>query len=90
MRRVAKSRGILVVLVCGCLIAAISSAAGAESDDSAEQSRHPGRITGVVLSAASGKPIAGAYVGVGDFGDAGGSNLARFQQQGLYAYTETD
>jgi len=90
MRRVAKSREILVVLVCGCLIAAISSVTRAGSDDSAEQPRHPGRIAGVVLSAAGGKPIAGAYVGVGGFGDAGGSNLARFQQQGTYAYTETD
>jgi len=90
MWRVAESGEILVVLVCGCLIAAVSSVTGAEGDDSAAETRHPGRITGVVLSAASGKPIAGAYVGVGDFGDAGGSNLARFQQQGIYAYTETD
>ena len=90
MQRVLKSGETLLALVCGCLIAAISSVTRAESDDSAEQPRHPCRITGVVLSAASGKPIAGAYVGVGDFGDAGGSNLTRFRRQGLYAFTETD
>jgi hypothetical protein len=44
----------------------------------------------VVVSAATGEPVSGAYVGVGDFGDAGGSNLDRFEKQGLYAHTETD
>ena len=80
----------LVILACGCLLALLSSAVGAERPDSIEEPKHLGRITGVVLSAATGKPIAGAYVGVGDFGDAGGSNLGRFQKQGIYAHTETD
>lgn len=51
---------------------------------------HRGRIVGVALEGDTGKPIAGAYAGIGDFGDAGGSNLGRFQKQGRYAHTETD
>jgi len=49
-----------------------------------------GRITGVVVEAATGKPIAGAYVGTGDFGDSGGSNYSRHRQRGLHAKTKTD
>lgn len=90
MRGLRESGQMLVVLACGCLLALLSSAVGAERPDSKEEPKHPGRITGVVLSAATGKPIAGAYVGVGDFGDAGGSNLGRFQEQGIYAHTKTD
>ncbi len=90
MRRVQKCGEMLVVLACACLLALLSSAGGAERPESQNEPKYPGRITGVVVSAATGKPVAGAYVGVGDFGDAGGSNLGRFQQQGIYAHTETD
>ena len=90
MRGLRESGEMLVVFACGCLLATLSSAVAAERPDSKEEPKHPGRITGVVLSAATGKPIAGAYVGVGDFGDAGGSNLGRFQKQGIYAHMETD
>ncbi len=49
-----------------------------------------GKFSGEVIEAATGKPIAGAYVGVGDFGDSGGSNYSRHRQQGLHAKTKTD
>ena len=54
------------------------------------QAEKRGRISGSVVSSATGRPIAGAYVGIGDFGDAGGSNMERFRQQGIYSTTETD
>jgi len=66
------------------------AAATPGSQTASEAGRFDGRISGTVLSAETGAPVAGAYVGVGDFGDAGGTNLARFHEQGLYAYTETD
>ncbi|MHC4166887.1 MAG: peptidase associated/transthyretin-like domain-containing protein, partial [Planctomycetota bacterium] len=49
-----------------------------------------GKIAGVVVEAATGKPIIGAYVGVGDFGDSGGSNYSRHSEQGLFAKARTD
>jgi hypothetical protein len=49
-----------------------------------------GRIRGVVVNAATGQPVAGAYVGVGDFGDSGGSNYERHRAQGFFAKAETD
>ena len=57
----------------------------ADADDSDR-----GKIAGVVVEASTGKPIAGAYVGTGDFGDSGGSNYSRHRQQGLHAKTKTD
>ncbi len=90
MRRLGHCGWMLVVSGCAFLIATTPPAPGAEDPDAPEGPKHTGRITGTVLSAATGKPIAGAYVGVGDFGDAGGSNLGRFQKQGLYAHTTTD
>jgi hypothetical protein len=67
----------------------------AQSDYSSEDSRQVtqeerGRISGVVLDSATGKPIVGAYVGIGDFGDSGGSNYSRHRQQGLFAKAQTD
>ena len=61
----------------------------ADADSPSDKAR-PGSISGRVVEAGTGKPVANAYVGVGDFGDAGGSNLERFEQQGLYAHTKTD
>ncbi|MGB2808754.1 MAG: DUF1573 domain-containing protein [Sedimentisphaerales bacterium] len=55
-----------------------------------EGSEHPGRISGVVVSSVTGEPIAGAYVGVGDFGDSGGSNYSRHRSQGFHDKTKTD
>jgi beta-lactamase regulating signal transducer with metallopeptidase domain len=49
-----------------------------------------GRIRGVVVNSVTGKPIEGAYVGVGDFGDSGGSNYSRHRSQGFFAKAKTD
>lgn len=49
-----------------------------------------GKITGRVVEKETGKPLEGVYVGTGDFGDAGGSNMARFANQGKYRHTLTD
>ncbi len=49
-----------------------------------------GRIRGVVVNSVTGKPVEGAYVGVGDFGDSGGSNYARHRSQGFFDKAETD
>ncbi|MHC4693518.1 MAG: right-handed parallel beta-helix repeat-containing protein [Planctomycetota bacterium] len=55
-----------------------------------EGSEHPGRISGVVVNSDTGDPIVGAYVGVGDFGDSGGSNYSRHRSQGFHDKTKTD
>jgi hypothetical protein len=49
-----------------------------------------GRIRGTVVNASTGETLARAYVGVGDFGDSGGSNYSRHRQQGLFAKAKTD
>ena len=56
----------------------------------AQDIEHPGRIVGLVVDAANEEPISDAYVGTGDFGDAGGTNLSRFAKQGRYVHTRTD
>jgi hypothetical protein len=43
-----------------------------------------------VTDAATGKPVTGAYVAIDQSGDAGGSNLGRFREQGIYVTGETD
>ncbi|MHC4461936.1 MAG: M56 family metallopeptidase [Planctomycetota bacterium] len=55
-----------------------------------EPSGHAGRISGIVVSSATGEPVSGAYVGVGDFGDSGGSNYSRHRSQGFHDKTKTD
>ena len=79
MQRLSTIAGVLGVQM---LLASASSAFDAPE--------HPGTISGTVVSSATGAPVAGAYVGIGDFGDAGGANLERFRKQGLYAETQTD
>ena len=49
-----------------------------------------GRIRGVVTNTVTGKPIEGAYVGVGNFGDSGGANYERHRAQGFFAKATTD
>jgi len=49
-----------------------------------------GSVSGVVVDAATGQPIPGAYVAIDHSGDAGGTNLERFREQGIYVTTETD
>ena len=55
-----------------------------------ETDKNRGRIIGVVLNSVTGEPIAGAYVGVGDFGDSGGSNYSRHVSEGFHDKTKTD
>jgi len=55
-----------------------------------ETASHPGVIRGIVVDAETGNAIAGAYVGVGEFGDSGGSNRSRHRKEGLSAKSETD
>lgn len=64
--------------------------AGDEGDDKAAQGENRGEVSGTVTNATTGDPVAGAYVGVGDFGDSGGSNHDRHRQEGLYAQGKTD
>ncbi|MBN2183389.1 MAG: hypothetical protein JW715_15875 [Sedimentisphaerales bacterium] len=59
-------------------------------NDKQVASEERGRISGEVRNSGTGEPIVGAYVGVGDFGDSGGSNYSRHSKQGLFAKAQTD
>ncbi|MCA9432447.1 MAG: carboxypeptidase regulatory-like domain-containing protein, partial [Candidatus Omnitrophica bacterium] len=48
-----------------------------------------GALSGKVLDASSGAPIADAFVAIDHSGDAGGSNLERFKEEGIYATART-
>ena len=50
---------------------------------------HPGIIKGIVIDADTAQPIPGAYVGVGWFGDSGGSNRSRHREMGWFAKDTT-
>jgi hypothetical protein len=76
----------LTALAIGLAIGIVAVAAAPE----AATPKHPGQIVGTVVRADTGQPIPRAYVGTGLFGDAGGSNLARFEAEGLYSHTKTD
>ena len=65
--------GLVFGAICSC--PAVSSAEQANS--------HPGVIRGIVTDAETGKAIANAYVGVGEFGDSGGSNRSRHREEGF-------
>ena len=69
---------VAVVLFCAVV-------ASAEEADG-----HPGVICGTVVDAESGEAIAGAYVGVGEFGDSGGTNRSRHRAEGWFAKGKTD
>jgi len=79
MRRLRTIAGVLAVQM---LVASGSSASDAPG--------HPASSPARWSTSATGVPVAGAYVGIGDFGDAAGTNLERFRKQGLFAHTETD
>jgi len=72
--------GLAFAAVCFCR--AVSSAEKAGS--------HPGVIRGIVTDAETGEAVANAYVGVGEFGDSGGSNRSRHREEGLFAKGQTD
>ncbi len=78
-----------VLIMAGVISPAAGTADGAQTV--AQQTKPArGSIHGRVLDAASNKPIVGAYVGTGDFGDSGGSNYARHREKGYHASTYTD
>lgn len=54
------------------------------------ETTQPGTVYGNVLDATSGEPIANAFVAIDHSGDAGGSNLERFHNEGLYSTATTD
>jgi len=62
---------------------------GPADEDSASRATR-GTVSGVVTDAATGKPVSGAYVAIDRSGDAGGSNLGRFREQGIYVTGEAD
>lgn len=86
MIRKTHSAGRVSAIVVAVGLCCFCSAVSAE----AEKPAHPGVIRGIVVDAETGKAIEGAYVGVGDFGDSGGSNRSRHRSQGLFAKSETD
>jgi beta-lactamase regulating signal transducer with metallopeptidase domain len=49
-----------------------------------------GRVSGVVTNARTGEPVAGAFVAIDHSGDAGGANLGRLKDEGIYVTAETD
>ena len=68
-----------------------SSPTSAESDiPKTPVASDRGQIRGIVVNAATGEPIAGAYVAIDHSGDAGGTNLGRFRDEGIYVTGETD
>ncbi len=71
------------------LVFLLSSATTAAPLQDARPPIHRGKITGVVVHGVTGRPISGASVGVGDFGDSGGSNYARHREQGLHDASRT-
>ena len=62
----------------------------AEETPGAKSHGTRGRISGVVLNAATGEPVAGAFVAIDHSGDAGGANLRRLKKQGIYVTAESD
>jgi hypothetical protein len=72
--------GLVVAVMCSYRAVSLAEEAGA----------HPGVIRGIVTDAETCEAIAGAYVGVGEFGDSGGSNRSRHMKEGLFAKGQTD
>lgn len=79
-----------LVVVAVSHVALLAQSDYASEDRGQVTQEERGRISGVVLDSATGRPIVGAYVGIGDFGDSGGSNYSRHRQQGLFAKAQTD
>jgi hypothetical protein len=68
----------------------VTLGAAAFAQSATEQATLGGTVSGVVIDAISGEPIEGAYVGLGDFGDAGGANHRRHEAMGLKRDARTD
>jgi hypothetical protein len=65
-------------------------AGAAEQQAPATPARPIGRVKGIVLDAVTDQPIPGTYVAIDSSGDSGGSNLERFEEEGIYVNAETD
>ncbi|MBN2210470.1 MAG: hypothetical protein JW709_03660 [Sedimentisphaerales bacterium] len=78
------------VIIIGMEMAGWANQVAGAQEASEKPAADRGTITGVVTDAATGKPIAGAYVGIGDFGDSGGANYKGRKEKGIYVHTETD
>jgi len=72
------------------LLAVWGGLAGVALPGQPQQEADRGEVCGVVVDAANGEALAGAYVAIDHSGDASGANLGRFQKQGIYVTTETD
>ncbi len=66
------------------------SATSATAADSTNTTSLGGTVRGVVRNEATGAMVDGAFVAIDHSGDAGGSNLERFQNEGIYVTAETD
>ncbi len=67
----------------------LATALGSPPKEKPVPQRTRGTVAGVVTNAATGKSVPGAYVAIDHSGDAGGSNLGRFREQGIYVTGET-
>ena len=75
-----------------------SAASGPPAQAAASAPRPPttattvlsGIVSGVVMNDTTGEPVPGAFVAIDHTGDAGGANLERFNEEGLYVTTETE
>jgi TPR repeat protein/beta-lactamase regulating signal transducer with metallopeptidase domain len=64
---------------------------GEPKDTAAASPSSPnGVIKGVVVNETTEEPVSGAFVAIDHTGDAGGSNLERFNKEGLYVVAQTD
>jgi len=79
-----------LVVVAVSRVALLAQSHYASEDGRQVTQEERGRISGLVLDSATEKPIVGAYVGIGDFGDSGGSNYSRHRSQGIFAKAQTD
>jgi len=79
-----------LVVVAVSSVALLAQSQYVSEDGKQVTQEERGRISGLVLDSATEKPIVGAYVGIGDFGDSGGSNYSRHRRQGFFAKAQTD
>ncbi|MFC1735007.1 hypothetical protein ACFL1X_02755, partial [Candidatus Hydrogenedentota bacterium] len=82
--------GLLTTIGVG-LVSAREGVSGKAPEAAPQEKVHTrGRITGTVSHANTGMPVSGAYVGIGDFGDSGGSNRERHEKERIFRKAETD
>ncbi|MCA9441058.1 MAG: carboxypeptidase regulatory-like domain-containing protein, partial [Candidatus Omnitrophica bacterium] len=59
------------------------------NEDFSMETPERGVLSGHILNASTGAPIADAFVAIDHSGDSGGANLERFKEEGIYATTRT-